>query len=42
LYLLNYPLFADLRDDPRFMALVEKEKKKYEENLRRYGDLGVG
>jgi len=41
LYLLNYPLYADLRDDPRFMALVKKEKKKYEENLRRYGDLGV-
>jgi TolB-like protein/Tfp pilus assembly protein PilF len=41
LYLLNYPVFADLRDDPRFVALVEKEKKKYEENLRQYGDLGV-
>jgi len=41
LYLLHYPLFADLRDDPRFMALVEKEKKKYEEYLRKYGDLGV-
>jgi hypothetical protein len=41
LYLLNYPLFANLRDDPRFMALAEKEKKKYEENLRKYGDLGV-
>jgi len=41
LYLLHYPLFADLRDDPRFMALVEKEKKKYEEYLRQYGDLGV-
>ena len=41
LYLLNYPVFADLRDDPRFMALIEKEKKKYEENLRKYGDLGV-
>jgi len=41
LYLLNFPLFADLRDDPRFMALVEKEKKKYEENLRKYGDLGM-
>jgi len=41
LYLLNFPLFADLRDDPRFMALVEKEKKKYEEYLRQYGDLGV-
>jgi len=41
LYLLHFPLFADLRDDPRFMALVEKEKKKYEEYLRRYGDLGV-
>ena len=41
LYLLNYPLFADLRDDPRFVALFEKEKKKYEEILRQYGDLGV-
>jgi hypothetical protein len=41
LYLLHYPLFADLRDDPRFVVLVEKEKKKYEENLRQYGDLGV-
>jgi tetratricopeptide (TPR) repeat protein len=39
--LLNFPPFADLRDDPRFMALVEKEKKKYEEVLRKYGDLGV-
>jgi len=41
LYLLNFPLFANLRDDPRFMALVEKEKRKYEENLRQYGDLGM-
>jgi len=41
LYLLNFPLFANLRDDPRFVAIFEKEKKKYEENLRQYGDLGV-
>jgi len=41
LYLRNFPLLTNLRDDPRFMALVKKEKKKYEENLRRYGDLGV-
>ncbi len=39
--LLNFPPFANLRDDPRFVAIIEKEKKKYEKNLRRYGDLGV-
>jgi TolB-like protein len=41
LFLLNYSVFANLRDDPRFIELVESEKKKYEEVLRRYGDLGV-
>jgi TolB-like protein/Tfp pilus assembly protein PilF len=39
--LLHYPLYANLRDDPRFIEIVEHEKKKYEENLRLYGDLGV-
>lgn len=41
LYLLNYPIFADLSDDPRFIELVEAEKKKYEENLLKFGDLGM-
>ena len=41
LFLLHSPVYDKLRDDPRFTALVEQEKKKYEENLRKYGDLGA-
>ena len=29
----------NLRDDPRFKEIVKKQKKKYEEYLKRYGDL---
>jgi len=39
--LLHYPVFANFQNDPRFIEIVEREKKKHEENLRRYGDLGV-
>jgi non-specific serine/threonine protein kinase len=41
LYLIHYPVFADLRAVPEFIELVEQEKKKYEENLQKYGDLSV-
>jgi tetratricopeptide (TPR) repeat protein len=39
--LRHYPVFADFQNDPQFLEIVEQEKKKYEENLRKYGDLGV-
>ena len=39
--LLYYPIFANFQNDPRFIELVAAEKKKYDENLRRYGDLGM-
>jgi TolB-like protein/Tfp pilus assembly protein PilF len=41
LQLLHYPVFANFQNDPQFIEIVEQEKKKYEENLRKYGDLGV-
>jgi len=41
LYLANYPVFANFQNDPQFIEIVKAEKKKYDENLRKYGDLGV-
>jgi tetratricopeptide (TPR) repeat protein len=41
LLLLHYPVFANYRNDPQFIAIVAVEKKKYEENTRKYGDLGM-
>jgi tetratricopeptide (TPR) repeat protein len=41
LHLRHYPVFANFQHDPQFLEIVEKEKKKYEENLRKYGDWGV-
>ena len=34
----NY-FYDNLRDDPRFKEIVKKEKKKYQEKLRKYGDI---
>ena len=33
------PYFDNLRDDPRFVALLEKQKNMYEENLKKFGDI---
>jgi len=41
LSLLHYPVFANFQNDPQFIEIVEKEKKKYDENLRKYGDWGI-
>ena len=34
----NY-FYDNLRDDPRFKEIVKKEKKKYQEKLKKYGDI---
>ena len=34
----NY-FYDNLRDDPRFKEIVKKEKKKYREKLKKYGDI---
>jgi len=31
--------YDNLRDDPRFKDIVKKEKKKYQEKLKKYGDI---
>jgi serine/threonine protein kinase/tetratricopeptide (TPR) repeat protein len=44
-YLYEYPLlessyfYDSLRDDPRFIEILRQQKKKYDENRRKYGDL---
>jgi TolB-like protein/Tfp pilus assembly protein PilF len=38
-YLRNTPCYDSLRDDPHFQEIVDQEKAKYEERLRKYGDL---
>jgi len=37
--LLNSPFYEKVRDDPRFKEIVKKEKKLYEEYLKKYGYL---
>jgi TolB-like protein/Tfp pilus assembly protein PilF len=37
LVLINNPFYENLYDDPRFREIVENEKKKYDERLKRYG-----
>ena len=39
LVLRNDHYLDSLRDDPRFKEIVKKQKKKYEEYLKKYGDL---
>ncbi len=39
LELIHNPFFDSLRDDPRFKEIVRKQKKIYEERLKKYGDL---
>lgn len=39
LFLINNPYYDNLRDDPRFQEIVKKQKKKYEEFLKKYSDL---
>ncbi len=38
-YLVSNPFYDYLRSDLRFQALLQTEKEKYEEKLRKYGDL---
>jgi serine/threonine protein kinase/Tfp pilus assembly protein PilF len=45
MYLYDYPFlescyfYDSLRDDPRFIRILEAQKKKYDENTRKYGQL---
>ncbi len=38
LSLKNLAIYDSLRDDPRFVEILEKEKQRYEAYLRKYGD----
>jgi TolB-like protein/Tfp pilus assembly protein PilF len=38
-YLMKNPFYDNLRDDPRFQRIIEKQEKWYRENLRKFGDL---
>ncbi|MFC2088375.1 protein kinase [Calditrichota bacterium] len=35
----NHPFFDNIRNDPGFQVILEKHKKLYDENLRKYGYL---
>jgi serine/threonine protein kinase/Flp pilus assembly protein TadD len=37
----NHSFWDNIRDDPRFQQLLAKYKERYEENLRKYGDLDI-
>jgi len=39
LSLINNPFYEDLYGDARFKEIVKKQKKKYEERLKKYGEL---
>jgi TolB-like protein len=39
LALINNPCYESLNDDPRFKEIIESEKKKYDERLKRYGQF---
>jgi serine/threonine-protein kinase len=38
-YLINNPCYSNLYDDSRFQEILNKEKKKYERKLKKYGNL---
>lgn len=38
-FLINNHFYDNLGDDPRFQEILKKEKKKYEEKMRKYGNL---
>ena len=42
LVLINNPDYENLRDDPRFQKIVKQAKQRYEELVRKYGDLQKG
>ncbi len=39
LFLKNNPSYENLKDNPRFKEIIESEKKKYDERLRKYGQF---
>lgn len=39
LILRHYPVYSDFQNDPQFREVLHHEKRKYEQNLRKYGDL---
>jgi serine/threonine protein kinase/Tfp pilus assembly protein PilF len=38
-FLNTSPYFDNLREEPRFVAILEEQKKKHEENCRKFGDI---
>jgi len=38
-FLNTSPYFDNLRDEPRFVAILEKQKIKYDEYVRNFGDI---
>ena len=39
LLLKNSPFYDNLRDDARFKEIIRKQKQKYEERLKKFGDI---
>ena len=37
----NHSFWDNIRDDPRFQQLLAKYKERYEENLKKYGDIDI-
>jgi TolB-like protein/Tfp pilus assembly protein PilF len=38
-FLNTSPYFDNLKDDPRFQAILERQKKEYDENMSKFGDI---
>ncbi len=37
--LLKHPAYENLRDDPRFQEILRKEKEKYDQKIKKYGNI---
>ncbi len=38
-FLINNPCYDNLRDDPRFIDILKREKENYEQKVKKYGGL---